>query len=55
MLTDPDETWFVCDPHAVNMRIELISKSYNPKTSRDHNEKRISFEICGTDMIWKPI
>ena len=43
MFGDADETWFVCDSHAVNTRLELISQSFNPKTSRDHHEKRIRF------------
>ena len=33
---DHEETSFVRDSDAANMRIELISKSFNPKTSRDH-------------------
>ena len=48
---DHDETSFVRDSDAVTMRKEPISKSFNPKTSRDHRSNRIRFEPGGIDMV----
>ena len=38
MFDDHDETSFVPDSDAVNMRIELVSQSSNPEVSPDHRE-----------------